>query len=139
MTETHKMRIGQANKRGRFENCLVCKNKFWLQPHREKTKYPQKYCSRDCFKIQYKKEHSGEGENNKFWRGGSFSYRKRFVLKRDNWTCAVCGLKDLEIMEVDHIIEKFYGGTDDFENLQTLCPNCHARKTNRFLRTRFGK
>lgn len=32
--------------------------------------------------------------------------------------------------EVDHIIEKADGGTDDPDNLQPLCVPCHRRKSN---------
>jgi hypothetical protein len=31
--------------------------------------------------------------------------------------------------EVDHIINKARGGTDDAANLQTICRACHAAKT----------
>ena len=31
--------------------------------------------------------------------------------------------------QVDHILPKRDGGKDVFENLQTLCETCHARKT----------
>ena len=33
--------------------------------------------------------------------------------------------------DVDHIISKRDGGTDDESNLQTLCHACHSRKTAR--------
>lgn len=33
--------------------------------------------------------------------------------------------------EVDHILAKKLGGTDDWENLQALCKSCHSRKTAR--------
>jgi len=33
--------------------------------------------------------------------------------------------------EVDHILPKEDGGTDDRENLQGLCKPCHSRKTMR--------
>ena len=31
--------------------------------------------------------------------------------------------------QVDHIVPLAMGGPDSFENLQALCPNCHADKT----------
>lgn len=31
--------------------------------------------------------------------------------------------------EVDHVIPLHKGGTDDYDNLQGLCHNCHADKT----------
>ena len=31
--------------------------------------------------------------------------------------------------EVDHVIPLHQGGTDDFDNLQALCHDCHAEKT----------
>ena len=69
------------------------------------------------------------GSNNPNWSGGS-SYFVNQSLKRDNYTCRVCGLKDDEIMEVDHIKPKsiYPELKNDLNNLQTLCPNCHRRK-----------
>lgn len=136
MTEEHKRKIGNANKRGLFLRCLHCKEKFWAQPHRIKTQYPQQYCNRDCFKKHYKENFSKVGVKNRFWKGGSFVYWKREVLKRDNFTCRICGIRDPEIMEVDHILEKYKGGKNFPENLQTICPNCHRRKTNSFLKNK---
>ena len=31
--------------------------------------------------------------------------------------------------EVDHINPLYKGGTNDFNNLQALCRNCHGKKT----------
>lgn len=33
--------------------------------------------------------------------------------------------------DVDHIIARRKGGTDDLQNLQSLCHACHSRKTAR--------
>ncbi|MGE5618439.1 MAG: HNH endonuclease [Sphingomonadaceae bacterium] len=46
-------------------------------------------------------------------------------LKRYPW-CVVCGRP---AVNVDHIIPKSQGGTDDENNLQSMCQSCHSRKT----------
>jgi 5-methylcytosine-specific restriction protein A len=33
--------------------------------------------------------------------------------------------------DVDHIVPKRHGGTDQWENLQALCHSCHSKKTAR--------
>ena len=45
--------------------------------------------------------------------------------------CESCGWKPptIKVLEVDHIVAKADGGTDDPANLRTLCPNCHRLKT----------
>ncbi len=56
------------------------------------------------------------------------------VLARDNWICCSCGRSSKEegiILEVDHIIPRSKGGTDDLDNLQTLCKKCNAGKSNK--------
>jgi len=67
------------------------------------------------------------------WKGGKEQYQKRRALKRDDYTCQVCGLRDEEIACVDHIKPKaiYPELREDLSNMQTLCPNCHARKTIR--------
>lgn len=64
------------------------------------------------------------------WKGG---ISKPLVFRRFDWTCQICGLRDPEIMEVDHIkpVRKFPHLKKNVKNLQVLCPNCHARKSNR--------
>lgn len=49
--------------------------------------------------------------------------RKSKVLERDNGVCLRCGATDN--LEVHHIIPAAHGGTDDLENLATLCKECH--------------
>lgn len=50
----------------------------------------------------------------------------RAVWDRDNWECRNCGTHcDLT---VDHIVPLARGGTDDLDNLQTLCRSCNSRK-----------
>ena len=53
-----------------------------------------------------------------------YSSRREAVLHRDNYTCQCCGKKNCRL-EVHHIKFKSNGGTDDEENLITLCKECH--------------
>ena len=53
-----------------------------------------------------------------------YSSRRKAVLHRDNYTCQCCGKKNCRL-EVHHIRFKSNGGTDDEENLITLCEDCH--------------
>ena len=47
------------------------------------------------------------------------------VLKRDNYTCAYCGL---DANQVDHIIPRASGGTHDLDNLVACCKTCNSKK-----------
>ena len=54
----------------------------------------------------------------------SYSSRRSAILHRDNYTCQCCGKKNCRL-EVHHIRFRSNGGTDDEENLITLCEDCH--------------
>jgi len=41
--------------------------------------------------------------------------------------------------QVDHKTPVALGGTDDWSNLQSICDDCHARKTAREVRSLTGK
>ncbi|MBW4620612.1 MAG: HNH endonuclease [Cyanosarcina radialis HA8281-LM2] len=45
------------------------------------------------------------------------------VLRRDNKCCQVCGKPYSG--QVHHVVPRSQGGTDDFDNLMTLCGRCH--------------
>lgn len=62
------------------------------------------------------------------------------VLKRDGRRCVLCGVTAKEArLEVDHIVPRRPdgvnvtgpGGTNDLDNLQTLCGPCNRGKSNR--------
>jgi hypothetical protein len=56
------------------------------------------------------------------------------VLARDNWTCCSCGRSSKEegiTLEVDHIIPRSKGGSNDIGNLQALCKKCNIGKSNK--------
>ena len=80
-----------------------------------------------------KKRPEIEGKKNWNWKGGDTRWFHKQVLIRDDYTCQICGYREIEIMEVDHIKPKSIYPELQFEmnNMVTLCPNCHRRKTNR--------
>lgn len=49
------------------------------------------------------------------------------ALERDGFRCVKCSIPGR--LEVDHIVPKSNGGSDDLSNLQTLCRSCHIAKT----------
>lgn len=70
--------------------------------------------------------------------GGELRYWKKQALIRDDFTCQICGLKDPEIVEVDHIKSKSLHPElkNDIDNLVTMCANCHRRKTLRDIKNK---
>jgi 5-methylcytosine-specific restriction protein A len=63
--------------------------------------------------------------------------QRRKILKRQNWLCAGEACKasgkneELQEYDIDHIIPRWLGGSDDDDNVQALCPLCHRRKTDK--------
>jgi 5-methylcytosine-specific restriction protein A len=51
------------------------------------------------------------------------------VFARDGYTCLYCGTD--ANLTVDHQVPLVLGGTNDLENLQTLCGSCNSRKGRR--------
>lgn len=51
------------------------------------------------------------------------------VLRRDNHACRYCGAKAPFVqLEVDHVIPRHHGGTDDPWNLTAACQDCNRSK-----------
>lgn len=73
-------------------------------------------------------KHEGEAFN-RHWgyqKGTLYSFEnvKAFVRDRDNYTCQCCSKKNCRI-EVHHILFRSLGGSDEPENLISLCKDCH--------------
>lgn len=75
------------------------------------------------------------------WRNGSsrtsaaeWKRLHRLAKHRIPYLCAQCGAEPVTGrggLELDHIIPVAEGGTDGLDNLQWLCPSCHAEKSRR--------
>ncbi len=81
----------------------------------------------------------GKGSRHSRGYGSSWDRIRLTILKRDNYLCQECirqgKLTPLCVRPrdhaVDHITPKARGGTDDPDNLQSLCAACHEAKTAR--------
>lgn len=56
----------------------------------------------------------------------SLARKRAIVFERDEHTCRHCGAS--EHLTVDHVYPKSLGGSDELDNLQTLCRSCNSRK-----------
>ena len=55
---------------------------------------------------------------------------RKNILVRDHYTCQYCG-KQNKSLTVDHVIPKFRGGQDTWENLVAACKECNQTKGER--------
>lgn len=51
---------------------------------------------------------------------------RRAVMERDGYRCRACGV--WHSLTIDHVRPVAAGGSDDLENLQTLCRSCNSSK-----------
>lgn len=57
------------------------------------------------------------------------NWRRQKHFRQVNLTCANCGC--VGPLETDHVVPLHRGGKDEWNNLQSLCKECHAAKTAR--------
>lgn len=63
--------------------------------------------------------------------GSTWDKARARIMKRDRGLCVPClmGGRPTPATEVDHIKPKAKGGTDEDDNLQAICRDCHTAKT----------
>lgn len=54
---------------------------------------------------------------------------KKVVASNQKWSCNMCYKMLDASYEIDHTVPLYKGGTNNVENLQALCRNCHGLKT----------
>ena len=55
--------------------------------------------------------------------------KKKYIASNQNWKCKHCYTQLNAWFEVDHIKKLGHGGTNDVNNLEALCRECHGKKT----------
>lgn len=143
---SYKGRSFPENKRGALIECEACGKTFYVKPSRAKN---SRFCSSACWaRSEESKEIVSKstkevwknnprfGELNGNWKGGitpeqrsrltrkKWKNTRKFILDRDNNVCQKCGSHERDL-HVHHKVPWRFGGTDDPENLITLCSNCH--------------
>lgn len=73
-----------------------------------------------------------------YQQGANYGFEdtKARVLNRDNYKCQICkGRHKDSKLEIHHIIFRSQGGSDDAENLITLCHTCHKALHDGIIKT----
>lgn len=60
--------------------------------------------------------------------GPGWAALRQAILVRDGETCQTCGAR---ATQVDHVLPRHQGGTNDPSNLRALCARCHRSKSGR--------
>lgn len=128
----------------KLSECKICGTRIWAE-----FSYEKRGACMSCVEAlanDYSKAHSGKphpdfapeeyrafvetrsqyGKTKKVVISEKLRWR---VFARDGYACKACGSG--EMLRADHIIPESKGGPTTFENLQTLCHSCNARKGNR--------
>lgn len=67
-------------------------------------------------------------------RSQAWKRLRRRVFDRDNWACTKCG-RHGQKLECAHIVALADGGTNEADNLRSLCRACHLEETRRQIRS----
>lgn len=77
-------------------------------------------------------DHGGKTRQQRGY-GAKWERLRKAVLQRDRYLCQPCleatPSRLTPATAVDHIRAKANGGTDDLDNLRSICRPCHALKT----------
>lgn len=78
-----------------------------------------------------RKAWEGRGSRHARGYGSTWTKLRIRILDRDGHLCQPCQRKGrvTPATEVDHVVPKAKGGTDDEDQLQAICHACHVEKT----------
>ena len=103
--------------------CTPCRT-----PHCRRLASRAGYCE-ECKSARWREQNQSRPSPSKQGYGRAWRRLREEQLCEEPW-CQAEGC-DEPANEVDHIVRKAEGGTDDAGNLQSLCKPCHSRKTAR--------
>lgn len=116
--------------------CKECGCEFETEFNGSRGQTRTVFCSNECARRNHKR--TGKAVRRARKKGlGCESFDPLDVLKRDNWTCQICGVKtpkkyrgtcDDRAPELDHIIPLALGGEHSMRNTQCLCRKCNGAK-----------
>lgn len=86
----------------------------------------KKYCNKTCANKGRTGIVYGQGRPNSVY--ATTKAQRAALVARDGPTCLRCGYERYEILVVHHLVERQHGGSDQLDNLQLICPNCHAEE-----------
>lgn len=115
-----------------MKKCLYCGKEL------TKEQRKNKYCSRECFYENKRNSRTKlwlSGELSGSTKTGSLSQTFRnYLIKQANNACEICGwnkknpVTDIVPLEIHH--KDGNSLNNNYDNLQVLCPNCHALTPN---------
>lgn len=122
----NRMRLTTTKGKTKKTICIRCGKEFFASIHINKCKCICPEC-----KIHNRPHYKNKKDIVTLLDLSKRTFMK--ILKRMNVGCALCGWKESSC-DVHHIIPKKHGGTDDFNNLIVICPNCHriCHTTNKY-------
>ncbi|TVT77629.1 HNH endonuclease [Acinetobacter colistiniresistens] len=101
-------------------------------PNVVKLRSQNGYCNNhESMRSNWNKRPQRAGSTTERGYGHAWRKLREKVLQRDGYLCVNHYAKGeiVEATDVDHIVSKEKGGTDELDNLQSLCAQCHQEKT----------
>lgn len=85
--------------------------------------------------VSIKEDASVYDGNEVYWanraeKHSNLNARQLTLFRRQKGICPICNVRFVDsVLQVDHIVPLYKGGSDDYNNLQLLHTDCHVKKT----------
>ena len=106
--------------------CFNCGKVFTLK----------KSAIQNCCSIECRREYQGKNKIDRtFYHTPEWKKVRIKTLARDDFRCVKCGDENAQL-HVHHIKPVAKGGTDELDNLMTLCLKCHRKIHGKLIKTK---